>query len=526
MSLLTEKWSALLEDENAPKIEGESKNKVMAKIFENQEADIANDPAYTDRELLRAFKGRQDQMVSEAVVAGDAGTGPTPTSASIAAGQTTGAITNIGPTVMGMVRRAIPNLIAFDVCGVQPMSGPTSQVFALRAVYGSDPLSGAAQEAFHPTAQPNVDFSGQATTAAAIADLPAGLMTMGTAYKADITNKEVEETRYFQPLSAATLTIAQAGKITEAEYTAIVGVTVVEVNLAMATSIAELQETFNGSTNNPWNEMSFRIDKQVVEAKSRQLKSQYSIELAQDLKAVHGMDADAELSGILANEIMVEINREIVNLINAQAQTGKTGWTQGGGTAGTFNFADAVDVKGARWAGEAYKALLIQIEKEANEIARQTARGAGNFIIASRNVVSALSMTDVFISAAGQGLQSGALNTDTSKAVYAGVLGGRFKVYIDQYAVADYVTVGYKGGTEMDAGVYYCPYVALTPLRGADSRNFQPVMGFKTRYGVSVNPLADPTKSLNGLDKIGSQAPVIATMGRNAYFRRFWVTGL
>lgn len=519
---LTEKWKELLEDDSAPAIATGSKTATMAKIFENQEKDIDNDPVYQDRELLRAFTPKAS--LREAVVGGDHGYNAN----NIAAGTTTGAVTNIGPTVMGMVRRAIPNLIAFDVCGVQPMNGPTSQVFALRALYGGDALAVGANEAFHPTRAPDASFSGQAGTGSAIANLPtASAMTAGAAYKATITNLEVEEVRYFQSLGTATLTLAGgAGTISATEYQTYVGVSIVEVDAGMATSIAELQESFNGSSGNAWNEMSFRIDKQVVEAKSRQLKSQYSIELAQDLKAVHGMDADSELSGILANEIMVEINREIVNLINAQAQVGKTGWTKGAGAAGVFDFADAVDVKGARWAGEAYKALLIQIEKEANEISRQTGRGAGNFLIASRNVVSALSMTEVFVSAAAQGMQNGTLITDTSKAVFAGVLGGRFRVYIDQYATADYVTVGFKGDTEMDAGVYYCPYVALTPLRGADSRNFQPVMGFKTRYGVSVNPFADPTRKGDQPGKISSAMPEYATMGRNSYFRRFWVKGL
>lgn len=519
MTKLVNKWGEFLSEAAGPEIVGHSKQAIMAQIFENQEKDIKNEQAYRDPELARAF---QSEELTEAVVGGDHGYDAT----NIASGNTTGAVTNIGPSVMGMVRRAVPNLIAFDVCGVQPMNGPTSQIFAMRAVYGSDPLNANAREAFHPTAAPDASFSGQAA-AGAIADLPTGsALTAGTAYKATIVNREVEEVRYFQSLGTATLTLGTAGEITEDEYKQYVGVAIAEVDAAMATSVAELQEGFNGSSGNAWNEMSFRIDKQTVEAKSRQLKSQYSIELAQDLKAVHGMDADAELLNILSSEIMVEINREIVNLINAQAQVGKSGWTKGAGQAGVFDFGDAADVKGARWAGESYKALLIQIEKEANEIARQSGRGAGNFIIASRNVVSALSMTDVFVSAAAQGLQTGGLVTDTNKAVMAGVLGGRFKVFIDQYAVTDYITVGYKGSNEMDAGIFYSPYLALTPLRGSDSRNFQPVLGFKTRYGIQVNPMADPTHVPASPGKISSGMPEYATMARNCYFRKFFVTGL
>lgn len=511
---LTEKWKDLLEADGAemPEIATATKQKIMSKIFENQDKDINQDPMYRDPQLVEAFNAG----LNEAVVDGDHGS-----VANIASGQTTGAVTNIGPTVMGMVRRAIPQLIAFDIAGVQPMTGPTSQVFTLRSVYGKDPLTG--QEAFHPTHQANTSFSGQGA-ASTIADLPTTATVVSTPYKAVVTTDGgTEDERHFLALTTDAV-VAVEGVMTADEYkTLVIGGKLVEVDAGMATSQAELQQNFNGSSGNEWNEMSFRIDKQVVEAKSRQLKAQYSIELAQDLRAVHGLDADAELSGILANEVMVELNREIVNLVNSQAQIGKSGWTKGAGSAGVFDFSDAVDVKGARWAGEAYKALLIQIEKEANEIGRQTGRGNGNFIIASRNVVSALSMTDTLVGPAAQGMQDGSMNTDTNQTVFAGILGGRFKVYIDQYAVNDYFTVGFKGSTEMDAGIFYSPYVPLTPLRGSDSKNFQPVIGFKTRYGVQVNPFADPDSTV---EKVGNGAPVAASMGKNSYFRRVFVSGL
>jgi hypothetical protein len=300
----------------------------------------------------------------------------------------------------------------------------------------------------------------------------------------------------------------------------------VEIAEGMATSIAELQEGFNGSTDNPWNEMGFRIDKQVIEAKSRQLKAQYSIELAQDLRAVHGMDADAELSGILATEIMLEINREVVDWINYSAQLGKTGMTQTvGSKAGVFDFQDPVDIRGARWAGESFKALLFQIDKEAAEIARQTGRGAGNFIIASRNVVNALAAVDTGVTPAAQGLGQG-FNADTTKTVFAGILGGRYKVYIDQYARQDYFTIGYKGANEMDAGIYYAPYVALTPLRGSDPKNFQPVMGFKTRYGIGINPFADPAAQAPTKRIQNGMPDIVNSLGLNGYFRRVYVKGI
>lgn len=518
---LMEKWNDLLESqEGLPDIATKSKKQLVAAILETQEKDADTDPVYRDEKIVESFGG----FLAEAEIAGDHGYDPT----NIASGKSSGAITNIGPAVIGMVRRAIPNLIAFDICGVQPMTGPTGQVFALRAVYGKDPLAGGTpanvREAFHPMFAPDTMFSGEGahTVFAAIVS--------GTAIADGAIVKHVfQETgiAYFQNVSGAAVTVtgADAAALDAAVIAENEKGTLAEISVAMATSVAELQENFNGSSSNPWNEMAFRIDKQVIEARSRQLKAQYSVELAQDLRAVHGMDADAELSAILATEIMLEINREIVDLINYTAQIGKTGFTQTvGSKAGSFDFQDPVDIRGARWAGESYKALLIQIDKEANEIARQTGRGAGNFIIASRNVVSALARIDSGVTPAGQGLQK-SLNVDTTKAVFAGVLGGTYKVYIDQYARDDYFTVGYKGDNEMDAGIYYAPYVALTPLRGSDPKNFQPVMGFKTRYGIGINPFAN-SRSQAPADRITSGMISKEMAGKNAYFRKVWVKGL
>lgn len=518
---LMEKWNDLLESqEGLPDIATKSKKQLVAAILETQEKDADTDPVYRDEKIIESFGG----FLAEAEIAGDHGYDAT----NIASGKSSGAITNIGPAVIGMVRRAIPNLIAFDICGVQPMTGPTGQVFALRAVYGKDPLAGGTpanvREAFHPMFAPDTMYSGEGANTAFAA------IATGVAIASGAIVKHVfQETgvAYFQNVTSGNVTVTGAGAaaldaavIAENEKG-----TLAEISEGMATSVAELQENFNGSSANPWNEMAFRIDKQVIEARSRQLKAQYSVELAQDLRAVHGMDADAELSAILATEIMLEINREIVDLINYTAQIGKTGFTQTvGSKAGAFDFQDPVDIRGARWAGESYKALLIQIDKEANEIARQTGRGAGNFIIASRNVVSALARIDSGITPAGQGLQK-TLNVDTTKAVFAGVLGGTYKVYIDQYARQDYFTVGYKGDNEMDAGIYYAPYVALTPLRGSDPKNFQPVMGFKTRYGIGINPFAN-SRSQAPADRITSGMISKEMCGKNAYFRRVWVKGL
>ncbi|XAO15759.1 major capsid protein [Escherichia phage FL37] len=520
---LMEKWSPLLENEKLPEIATASKQKLVAKILESQEADFAVDPIYKDEKVVEAFGG----FIAEAEVAGDHGYD----ASKIAAGQTTGAITNVGPAVIGMVRRAIPNLIAFDICGVQPMSTPTSQIFAIRSVYGGDPLKPDAREAFHPMYAPDAFHSSLAAkgaTTSSPAGTPFSKLTASQAINTgDIVYHVFEQTgiAYLQNVTSGTVTPTQDGDtLDECVMKLVEKGDLAEIAEGMATSIAELQQGFNGSQNNPWNEMSMRIDKQVVEAKSRQLKARYSIEVAQDLRAVHGMDADAELNAILANEVLLEINREIVDVINFTAQVGKTGMTQTvGSKAGVFDLQDPIDTRGARWAGESFKSLIYQIDKEAAEIARQTGRGAGNFIIASRNVVNILASADQGISLAMQGAAKG-LNTDTTKAVFAGVLAGKYKVFIDQYARQDYFTVGYKGDNEMDAGIYYAPYVALTPLRATDPQSFHPVLGFKTRYGIGINPFAD-SKSQAPSARITSGMLSKDSVGKNAYFRRVWVKG-
>lgn len=511
-TMLSEKWTEMLNHKDVPAVAQGTRSEIVAAILENQHKDIEQNAegVYTDSQMVAMMKGISP--LSEAVVDGDHGYDPV----KIASGETSGAITNVGPTVMGLVRRAIPNMLSLDVCGVQPMNGPSSQIFSLRTLYGKDPLNADALEAFHPTRTPDSMYSGKgAGTSFPALDLT-NTVSSGTIGVIDLGTdgiRYVQAVRDITPKEFATASLALADNA------------VVEIAEGMATSIAELQEGFNGSQNNPWKEMSFRIDKQTVEAKSRQLKAQYSLELAQDLRAVHGLDADQELSSILATEILLEINREILLWINATAQVGKTGFTNGkGGKAGVFDLHNPFDIGGARWKGEAYKSLITQIEKEATEIGRQTGRGAGNFVIASRNLVNALGQTDAFVGPAAHGV-NGSLNSDTNKATFAGRLAGKYNVYIDMYATYDYFTVGYKGATEMDAGIYYSPYVALTPLRGTDPRNMQPVLGFKTRYAVGINPMADSTK-YKGFGKINSGMPGVELFGKNAYFRRVTVVGL
>lgn len=504
---LMEKWGKFLDNPELPEIV-ESRKGVMAKILENQEMDIKTSPEYRDEKIAEAF----GDFLTEAEIGGDHGYDAN----NIASGRTSGAITHIGPAVMGMVRRAIPNLIAFDVAGVQTMNGPAGQFFALRSVYGDDPLAPGAKEAFHPFLAPDAMFGGRGSHEK-FPEVATGTLTEGKVYRFDFAETGRAYLQAVVDVTIGSDVEVDVMKAFEANQ-------LVEIAEGMATSIAELQEGFNKSKDNPWDEMTFRIDKQVVEAKSKQLKASYSIELAQDLRSVHGMDADAELSSILASEIILEINREVVDWINFTAQVGKTGMTMTiGSKAGVFDFQDPIDTRGARWAGESFKALLYQIDKEAAEIARQTGRGAGNFIIASRNVVNILASVDVNVTPAAQGLARG-LNTDTTKAVFAGVLGGKYRVYIDQYARQDYFTIGYKGANEMDAGIYYLPYVALTPLRGSDPKNFQPVMGFKSRYGIGINPFAD-SRAQAPTDRVTSGMPTAASIGKNAYFRRVWVKG-
>lgn len=489
---LTEKFQDLLEDKELPEIAKMSHKEIAAVMLENTENQLT-----------------KDGWLSEANVSGS--------SDNVAAGTKDSGLVGPGPVVMGIVRRAVPQLMSFRTMGVQPLTQPTGQVFALRAIYGSDPRVADADgnEAFHPTRAPRAGYSGVGYAGAApLADETA--YAVGDTFTYEIEDNDTG-VRYYQVLEAFTTGV---GEVDDAYFQTLVeGAKIAEISAGMAASIAELQEGFNGSTDNAWNEMSFRIDKQTVEAKARQLKAQYSIELAQDLQAVHGINADNELNSILANEILAEIDREGIITINAQAQVGKTGMTGNGQTPGVFDLTDAVDNRGARWSGEAYKSLLIQIEKEANEIGRRTGRGTGNFIVASRNLVSLLAQTDTLVGPAAHGMQQG-MNTDTNQGVYAGRLAGRFDVFIDQFADFDYFTVGYKGANEMDAGVYYSPYVPLFPLRSNDSRNFQPVLGMKTRYAMSINPFVAPENT-----QVFSNS-LARGIGKNQYFRRVFVKGV
>ena len=425
------KWAPVLEHTDAPAIEDSYKKAVTAKLLENTERAIKEENAHSSFSLL-----------SE-----DANT-------------STGSITGSGsfdPILISLVRRAMPNLIAYDVAGVQPMSGPTGLIFAMKARFGNAAgaaIANSSTEAF--AGEADTDFSGSGLDSpavnhsgdiAALFDSPAGSPTTGTGR--DTTDAEA----------------AAAGG---------------------------------------FNEMGFTIDKTVVEAKTRQLKAEYSMELAQDLKAVHGLDAESELANILSGEILAEINREVIRKIVA---TSKVGAQQTGlATSGRFDLKADAD---GRWAVEKFQSLIFQIEQEANAIAKDTRRGKGNFVICSSNVASALAATGGLTFKGGEGL-----NVDDMGNTFAGTLTGGLKVYVDPYAVKDYATVGYKGTNAYDAGLFYCPYVPLTMVRAVGENSFQPKIAFKTRYGLVANPLIADDGSVSG------------TPNNNVYYRSFGVDNI
>ena len=426
---LVEKWGPVLEHASFAPISDNHKKSVTATILEN-----------TEKALMESgdTSANMSGFLAE-TAANDAGTGGFGGS-STAAGPTAG----YDPVLISLVRRAMPNLIAYDIAGVQPMTGPTGLIFAMR----SRVTSQAGGEVFYNEA--DTDFSGAGTHANA---LGAGSETTGT---------------------------------------------------GMGTTEAEALGDGNGTD---FAEMAFSIEKVTVAAKSRALKAEYTTELAQDLKAVHGLDAETELANILQSEILVEINRELVRTIYTNAKPGAVATA----VAGTFDL--DVDANG-RWSVEKFKGLMFQIEQEANAIAKGTRRGKGNMVICSSDVASALQMAGVLDYTPA--LNSNSLNVDDTGNTFAGVLNGRYKVYIDPYAVGNYLVVGYKGSSSFDAGLFYCPYVPLQMVRAVGENSFQPKIGFKTRYGMVSNPYAQGATQGNGA----------LTVNTNEYYRRVNVTNL
>jgi hypothetical protein len=384
------------------------------------------------------------------------------------AGANTSSMSTWDPILMALVRRSAPNLIGYDVCGVQPMTGPTGIAFAMKARYGAG--STASKEALFNEAETN--FSGDSVGAGAHdSDNVTGLD------QADDGDSDLT--------------------IDDSDLTDITGV-------PMSTADAE---ALGDGVGRPIAEMGFTIEKATVTAKSRALKAEYTTELAQDLKAIHGLEAETELANILSTEILAEMNREIIRTLNSQAKLAAT--TDNTAVNGIFNLSTDAD---GRWSVEKFKGLMLQITRESHVIAKETRRGRGNFIICSADVASALEAAGILDY--NPALQTN-LNVDDTGNTFAGVIGGRTKVFVDPYAVADYVNVGYKGASPYDAGVFYCPYVPLTMMRAVEENSFQPKIGFKTRYGMVSNPFVGSTPA-NGL----------ATARSNQYYRIFRVEGI
>jgi hypothetical protein len=443
---IQKKWAPVLEHSELNPIKDAHRRAVTAQLLEN-----------TQRELSVA--GAHNQfMLSEAI----------PTNSIQAVGGSSN-IDTFDPVLISLVRRSMPNLIAYDICGVQPMTGPTGLIFAMRSRYSNN----SADETFYN--EVNTAFSAYA----------------GGNSAAD----------------ANVAFTAQKGTIPGATNTTVMTATnTYNTGSGMDTSTAE---TLGTNTTFGFAEMGFSIEKVTVTAKSRALKAEYSMELAQDLKAIHGLDAESELSNILSAEILAEINREVVRTINITAVTGASDNTT---TAGVFDL--DTDSNG-RWSVEKFKGLMFQLEREANQIAKQTRRGKGNILICSSDVASALQMAGVLDYTPA--LNSNNLNVDDTGATFAGVLNGRLRVYIDPYAIGgNYATMGYKGANAFDAGLFYCPYVPLQMVRAVDPLSFQPKIGFKTRYGMVANPFAQ-----------GDTAGVGAlTFNTNKYYRRVIINNL
>ena len=464
---LVEKWSPVLNEESAGKISDNHRRSVTAAVLENQEI---------------AFR-EQGQINEAGTIAGNGAF----------TGGGTGSVDNWNPILIALVRRAMPNLMAYDVCGVQPMTGPTGLIFAMRARYKlANAGAGAADtEALFNEAQ--TAYSGDSATDAVgqhSSRGPSGLVgATDTSSPGDVGPESIDSS------------IVDSGTTYSPNF-----------GTGMSTADAEKLgvDTTLGGDNNQFHEMGFTIEKATVTAKSRALKAEYTLELAQDLKAIHGLDAETELANILSTEILAEINREVIRSINSQAKIGSR--QAGLQTAGIFDLATDAD---GRWSVEKFKGLLVQLERECNVIAKETRRGKGNMIICSSDVATALTAAGMLDYAPALNTS---LNVDDTGNTFAGVLNGRTKVYIDPYAVADYVTVGYKGSNPYDAGLFYCPYVPLQMVRAVGENDFQPRIGFKTRYGMVPNPFAKSgTAAQDGL---------AATARENVYYRIFRVDNI
>jgi hypothetical protein len=467
---LQEKWAPLLNYEGLDPIKDSHRRAVTAVLLENQEKFLREQTSFERGGML--FE--QPTVNTDPSGTGDAGF----------SGSASSPVAGFDPVLISLIRRSMPNLVAYDLAGVQPMSGPTGLIFAMRSKYtnqnGTESFFNEADSAFSGQ-DAGFDETGGFT------DVLAG---MGT------TSQSGDNPAVLNPVATASSTGYDVGQ-------------------GMTTQTAEELNTGN----NAFNQMAFSIEKVTVTAKSRALKAEYSLELAQDLKAIHGLNAEAELANILSTEILAEINREVIRTIYKVAEQGAVENTA---TAGIFDL--DVDSNG-RWSVEKFKGLLFQIERDANRIAQRTRRGKGNIILCSADVASALTMAGVLDYTPALNAN---LNVDDTGNTFAGVLQGKYRVYIDPYSANltsanaaptggnQYYVVGYKGSSPYDAGLFYCPYVPLQMVRAVGENSFQPKIGFKTRYGLVANPFAEGTTA--GAGRL--------MVNQNRYYRRVAVKNL
>jgi hypothetical protein len=470
---LQEKWAPLLNYEGLDQIKDSHRRAVTAVLLENQEKFLREEAAFGS-----SFNLMENPTNSANAVGGSGGFG----AGSAAAGPTAG----FDPVLISLIRRSMPNLVAYDLAGVQPMSGPTGLIFAMRSRYNTQ----SGTESFYN--EVDSAFSGQDSGLDESAGFSDAAVGLGTTTQSG-TNPSI-----LNPVGTATSTAYNVGQ-------------------GMVTGDAE---NLGDGAGDQFNQMAFSIEKVTVTAKSRALKAEYSLELAQDLKAIHGLNAEAELANILSTEILAEINREVIRTIYKIAEQGAVENTA---TAGVFDL--DIDSNG-RWSVEKFKGLLFQIERDANRIAQRTRRGKGNIIMCSADVASALTMAGVLDYTPALNAN---LNVDDTGNTFAGTIQGKYRVYIDPYSAnlaADngglaqgtnqYYVVGYKGSSAYDAGLFYCPYVPLQMVRAVGENTFQPKIGFKTRYGIVANPFAEGTTQGLGRLRVNS----------NRYYRRVAVKNL
>jgi hypothetical protein len=466
---LQEKWAPLLDYQGLDTIKDSHRRAVTAVLLENQEKFLREQSAFDNGSMSMLMESPTNSAGTGGFTGGSTPGGPT---------------AGFDPVLISLIRRSMPNLVAYDLAGVQPMSGPTGLIFAMRSRYTNQ--SGA--ETFYN--EVDSAFSGQDAGFNVTAGFSSEAAGIGT------TTQRGSNPGVLNPVS---------GNPAAADY---------NVGGGMPTGNAE---NLDGNAGDAFNQMAFSIEKVTVTAKSRALKAEYSLELAQDLKAIHGLNAEAELANILSTEILAEINREVIRTIYMTAEKGAS---QNVATAGIFDL--DVDSNG-RWSVEKFKGLLFQIERDANAIAQRTRRGKGNIVLCSADVASALTMAGVldYTPALNANLQ-----VDDTGNTFAGTLMGKFRVYIDPYSANltsgnagpgnQYYVVGYKGSSPYDAGLFYCPYVPLQMVRAVGENSFQPKIGFKTRYGLVANPFAEGTTQ--GLGAL--------TVNSNRYYRRVAVKNL